>query len=115
MINNNNNNNNEIRNTYNINIIKETINNINNEINKENNKNKTLFELELHIMTLYPEFYNDYPFLVKKICKKDDIQMLYKMFENLNEVELGNKSLSNVELTLGDELAKQYIYSKIQK
>ena len=41
--------------------------------------------------------------------------MLYKMFENLNEVELGNKSLSNVELTLGDELAKQYIYSKIQK
>ena len=46
MINNNNNNNNEIRNTYNINIIKETINNINNEINKENNKNKTLFELE---------------------------------------------------------------------
>lgn len=108
-------NNDEIRKTFNIEIVKETINNINNEINKESNKNKTTFELELYILTEYPEFYNNYPFLVKKLCKKDDIQMLYKMFDNLNEVELGNKSLSNVESTLGNELAQQYIYSKINK
>ena len=30
-------------------------------------------------------------------------------------IELGNKSLSNVESTLGNELAQQYIYSKINK
>jgi hypothetical protein len=107
--------NNEIRKTFNIELIKENINIINKEINKEINKNKTIFELELYIMTQYPEFYNNYPFLVKKLCKKDDIQMLYKMFDNLNDVELGNKTLSNVESTLGNELAQEFIYSKINK
>ena len=108
-------NNNEIRNSFNIKLIQDTIININNDINKENNKNKSIFELELYIMTEYPEFYSNYPFLVKKLCKKDDIQMLYKMFDNLNDVELGNKTLSNVELTLGNELAQQFIYPKINK
>lgn len=103
----------EIRNKFNINIIKENINNINIDLNKDINKYKSIFELELYIMTEYPEFYNNYPFLVKKLCKKDDIEMLYKMLNNLNDVELGNKSLNNVESTLGIELAKQYIYPKI--
>jgi hypothetical protein len=106
---------NEIRQTFNIKLIQNTINNINKDINKDINKNKSIFELELYIMTEYPEFYNNYPFLVKKLCKKDDMEILYKMFNNLNDVELGNKTLSNVELSLGDELAKQFIYPKINK
>ena len=106
---------NEIRKTFNIKLIKDTINNINKNINEENNKNKTAFELELYIMTEYPEFYSNYPFLVKKLCKKDDIELLYKMFDNLNDVELGNKTLSNVESTLGNELAQKFIYPKINK
>ena len=105
----------EVRSTFNINIIKETIENINKDIEKDINKNKSVFELELYIMTEYPEFYNNYPFLVKKICKKEDIQMLYKMFNNLNDVESGNKTLANVETKLGVELAQQYIYPKLNK
>ena len=100
---------------FNIKLIQNNINIINDDINKEINKSKSIFELELYIMSEYPDFYSKYPFLVKKLCKKDDIEMLYKMFDNLNEVELGNKTLSNVELTLGDELAKQFIYPKINK
>ena len=109
------NNNNEVRNTFNINMIKNTIITINNDINKEINKNKTILELELYIMTEYEEFYNNYPFLVKKLCKKDDIQMLYKMFDNLNDIEIGNKSLASVETKLGKELAEQYIYPNLRK
>lgn len=103
------------RKTFNIQLIQNTINIINNDINNETNKNKSTFELELYIMTQYPDFYSNYPFLVKKLCKKDDIEILYKMFNNLNDVELGNNTLANVELTLGNELAQQFIYSKINK
>ena len=53
--------------------------------------------------------------IVKKLCKRDDISMLYKMFENLNEVESGNKTLDNVELNLGEDLAQSYLYPCLKK
>ena len=40
------------------------------------------FDFELEIMTQFPDFYQAHPFLVKKLCKRDDISMLYKMLDN---------------------------------
>ena len=41
--------------------------------------------------------------------------MLFKMLTNLDQVEKGEKSLASVELKLGNELANQYIYPKLNK
>ena len=108
--------NSELRNDFNINFIKTTINSINQLIEKMTKNGTTEpFDFELEIMTQYPEFYNEYPFLVKKLCKKEDTSMLYKMFENLEQVQSGDKSLASVELKLGNELADKYINSVVKK
>ena len=103
-------------NSFNIDNIKLHVDLINKLINKLELGGKTeAFDFELEIMTTYPEFYDRHPFLVKKLCKRDDISMLYKMFENLNEIESGNKTLDNVELNLGEDLAQSYLYPCLKK
>ena len=100
-----------IRKTFNINFIKENINKMKELINgMKLSGNNNILEHELEIMNKYPEFYESYPFLVKKICKCDDMDMLNKMFENLEKIESGESTLENVELNLGNKLANQYLY-----
>ena len=99
-----------VRNTFNINFIKETIVKLNKLIDEMKSKgNNDILEHELEILHTYPEFYNNYPFLVKKVCKGGDLSMLDTMFKNLEIVESGNKSLASVELNLGNKLAEQYL------
>ena len=69
---------------------------------------------KLKILELYPEFYDNYPFLVKKLCKNQDITMLYTMLEKLNQIEKGNSTLENVERNLGEQLAEKYLYPNIK-
>ena len=105
-----------LRTTFNINLIKENINKINIIINDMKSKgNNDILEHELEIMHTYPEFYDSYPFLVKKICKGGDLNMLETMFKNLEKVESGEKSLAGVELKLGKELASQYLEPAVKK
>jgi len=109
-------NNNEpiLRKTFNINNIKENIDKIKQVINEmKKSGNDNILEHELEIMNKYSEFYDSYPFLVKKICKNDGLDMLDKMFQNLEKVESGESSLASVELNLGNNLAKQYLHPKI--
>jgi hypothetical protein len=75
----------------------------------------TPFEVEMEIMMKYPMFYQEYPFLVKKLCKGDDLSMVYTMLENLDSVQKGEKSLASVELNLGEQLANKYLYPNIKK
>ena len=65
----------------------------------------------------YPLFATNYPFLLKKIVKNEDIEYLYKMLDNLKEIEAGDKKLEDVEKTLGEELVNKYVYKneEIQK
>lgn len=99
-----------VRTTFNINLIKETINKINIIINDMKSKgNHDILEHELEIMNTHQEFYDSYPFLVKKICKGGDLDMLEIMFKNLEKVESGENSLAGVELKLGQKLAAQYL------
>lgn len=103
----------ELRNEFNVDFIKQNVREIQEIISL--NPNADPFDLELKFMESHPEFYQQYPFLVKKLCKKEDISMLFKMLSNLDQVEKGEKSLASVELKLGNELANQYIYPKINK
>ena len=106
----------DIKSTFNANSIRENIIIIQKKIaTMIEEGNDDIFEHELNIMTTMPDFYQDHPFLVKKICKREDLTILYKMLENLDSVENGDKSLSSVELNLGEELANKFLYPVIDK
>ena len=99
-----------IRTNFNLNSIKFHIDIILKYIKDKNNA----FESELYIMETYPDFYQEYPFLVKQICKKEDLTMLYKMFGLLNNIENNKDTLDNVEKNLGQELAHNYVFPHIK-
>lgn len=106
----------ELKSSFDLILIKETVKSISERINKlQLEGTPTPFDIELDIMELYPEFYQTHPFLVKKISKGEDLTILYKMLEQLQVVESGDKTLSNVELKLGEELADQYLYPAVNK
>ncbi len=106
----------EFKTKFNVQEIKKQVNLIQERIKQFQETGKTdIFEIELDILSEFPEFYDSHSFLVKKICKGDDITLLYKMLENLEMVENGNKSLASVELNLGEQLANKYLYSSMNK
>lgn len=101
---------------FEVNTIVKHVNEINNMIMQMEILGKTdSFDFELEIMEKYPDFYQSHPFLVKKLCKKDDMTMLYKMLENLQDVENGSNTMDNVELKLGTQLANKYVFPNIKK
>ena len=75
------------------------------------------FDLEMDIMNTMPEFYENFPSIVKRLCreKNQDNTYLYKMISLLKDVEKGERSLSGVELSLGNELAEKFVYPVVNK
>ena len=102
-----------VRNNFNLETIKYHINLIKEYIKDKPKDKETEFKSELYILETYPEFYNEYPFLVKKICKNDDIGMIYTMIEQLNKIQKGEDTLSSVEFKLGKQLANEYLQPNI--
>ena len=106
----------ELKTSFDILMIKENIKSIQQAINKMELEGKSdPFDFEMAILESHPEFYQSHPFLVKKLCKRDDISFLYQMLGNLEKVESGEKSLAGVELNLGNQLANQYLYPALAK
>ncbi len=106
----------ELKTSFDIIWIRENVKSISKKINEMELKGiSDPFDFEMEIMELYPEFYQSNPFLVKKLCKRQDLSMLEKMLDQLEKVEKGNKSLASVEFTLGEELANQYLYPVVNK
>ena len=93
----------------NIPLIKKTVTEINDKVIELCKECTDSFKNELIIMEAYPEFYDEHPFLVKKICKQDDLTILYKMLDSLELVNNGSDTISNVEHKLGEELANKYL------
>ena len=105
-----------LKTTFNVTYIKEHVNMINEHIKKmELQGKKDVFEFEMELLEVFPEFYDAHPSLVKKLCKREDISFLYKMLENLDQVEKGNKSIASVEMNLGQELAGKFLYPVVNK
>jgi hypothetical protein len=101
----------QLKETFDVPNIKKIITKINKDINTMISQGITKqFDFELKIMEDYPDFYQEHPFLVKKLCKRDNIAMLYKMFSKLEDIENGEERLENVEYTLGQQLANEFLY-----
>ena len=106
---------------YNIDYVSSTIIKILDDLNTEPYinliENKHYARVEGKLYEKYPLFATNYPFLLKKIVKNEDIEYLYKMLDNLKEIEAGDKKLEDVEKTLGEELVNKYVYKneEIQK
>ncbi len=75
------------------------------------------FDLEMDFMNNMPQFYEEYPSIIKRLCREEnqDNTYLYKMINLLKEVENGNTSLGAVELSLGTELAEKFVYPVVDK
>jgi hypothetical protein len=100
----------ELKSNFNIDNIRKTIIEINKELKKMHSYGEhNIFNLEMNINEMFPDFYNDHPALVKKICKGDDIETLNLMLNNLEQVENGKKTLPEVEKKLGDDLFNKYM------
>jgi len=92
-----------------------TVNELVNMVNELSiNPKITDHQIEIMILEKYPEFYDMYPYLVKKICKKQDISMFYKMISGINKINTEQDTLHNVEKTLGDELANTFLYPNLK-
>jgi hypothetical protein len=106
----------ELKTDFEVLTIKQTVTKINNAIIAMEKSGKTdSFDFEMEIMTEFPEFYQAHPFLVKKLCKRDDIAILYKMLDSLEAVQTGQQSLASVELNLGTQLANKFVYPNLKK
>ena len=77
--------------------------------------NKTNVEIEMFFMDNDTEFYERYPYLVKKLIKGGSLDFLDKMLENIKKIEEGEQTKAATELKLGEELAKQFLYPSIKK
>jgi hypothetical protein len=75
------------------------------------------FDLEMYFINNMIEYYESYPHLIKRLCREEnqDNSFLYKMIDNLEQINKGEKSMSGVELTLGTELADKYLYPALNK
>ena len=106
----------ELKTNFEVQTIKQTVTEINEAIKSMEKQGKSdPFDFELEIMTQYPEFYQAHPFLVKKLCKRDDITMLFKMLDSLQAVQDGQQSLTSVEMNLGAQLANKFVYPNLKK
>jgi hypothetical protein len=99
----------------NIDILKSKIKCIQEKINTLRNvdkKNDT--DIEAHFFNNDIEFYEKYPYLIKKLIKGGDLSMLDKFLSSLEKVHNGEQSLASTELKLGEDLAQQYLYPSVK-
>lgn len=66
------------------------------------------FKIELHYLERYPEQYDKYPFLIKKIIKNEDLSFLDKMLESIDNIDKGSDKFEE-ETKLGKILEKKYV------
>lgn len=97
----------EVRQDFNIPLLRTMVTQISEFVNTK--RDEKPFDIEMALIEKYPDFYNEYPFIIKKIVKGDDLSMMEVFFKQLEQVQSKNKSLESVEYNLGQDLAKKYI------
>ena len=73
------------------------------------------YDIENKLFEEMPEFYDEYPFLIKKLVNGGDMEFLYKMLDTLETVQKGKRSFASAELDLGKKLADDYLYPVVKK
>ena len=66
------------------------------------------FKIEITYLERFPEQYDKFPFLIKKLVSGDDISMLEKMLTSLSKIDNGADKFKE-EVKLGKILEKEYI------
>ena len=95
--------------------LRDKIKKVQKKINELVKQNKTEVEIEMHFLENDEKFYEEYPYLIKKLIKGDGLEFLDVMLNNLQKVENGEQSLASTELKLGEELAGKYLYPEVNK
>ena len=75
------------------------------------------FDLELYFMNNMTEIYDQYPSLIKRLCREEnqDNSFLFKILDTLDQIKAGEKSMEVAEMSLGEELAEKYLYPVVSK
>ena len=76
-------------------------------------ENKTEVDIEKHFFENDSDFYERYPYLIKKLIKGGSLEFLDVMIQNLEKIENSELTKASVELKLGEELAQKYLYPKV--
>ena len=72
------------------------------------------FEIELAFLERFPDLYDKFPFLVKKIISGENLEMLEKMLASIDNISKGNDKFEE-EVKLGKLLEKKYIQKDSEK
>ena len=100
----------------NITDLKKDIELIKNKIKECRDKNITKdFDIEMVVMTDLPEQFNQYPWLIKRLCKSNNDEYLEKFVNALESVAKGESTLASVELKLGEELKNKFFDPILEK
>ena len=76
---------------------------------------KTDVEIEMFFLENDSDFYERYPYLIKKLIKGGSLEFLDVMLQNLEKIENSEQTKASVELKLGEELAQKFLYPKINE
>ena len=77
--------------------------------------NKTEVEIEMFFLENDSEFYERYPYLIKKLIKGGSLEFLDVMLKNLEKIENSEQTKASVELKLGEDLAQKFLYPKVNQ
>ena len=72
------------------------------------------FEIELAFLERFPDLYEKFPFLVKKIISGENLEMLDKMLSSIDNISKGKDKFEE-EVKLGKILEKKYIQKDSDK
>lgn len=100
---------------YKISDLKEKIKDVSSKIKELSLENKSEVDIEMYFFENDEKFYEEYPYLIKKLIKGGNMEFLDKMIDNLEKVESGEQGMAATELKLGEELANKYLYPNIKK
>tara|TARA_E500000178_G_C16986251_1_gene738372 strand:+ start:65 stop:394 length:330 start_codon:yes stop_codon:yes gene_type:complete len=95
--------------------MKKKINYVQNKISELVKENKNNVDIEMYFLENDSEFYERYPYLIKKLIKGGSLEFLDVMLNNLEKVESGQQTMASTELKLGEDLASKYLYPKVNK
>lgn len=95
--------------------LKSKIKHVQEKISELINEKKTDVQIEMFFIENDPKFYEEYPYLIKKLIKGGSLEFLDVMLENLQKIEDGDQTLASTELKLGNELADKYLYPSMKK
>ena len=96
--------------TEHINYPEEEINIITKRV--EELKNMDDMNKEMTIVTEFPELYDKYPFLIKKICKGENMDFLKVMKEKINNINNNVISKTEADVDITKKLTDTYITKK---